>query len=150
MREVRNVSMKRKPGCSEEETWQMHETVRDAQKMLQDAQEELQHSAENMWTFRRKCKTSRTTSRISRTRRATDAGSVQRCSMNISGCGRAAAGLPTVFEDLCRRRTQFPQGTLMQKYATCKNGVRTSVQRWIKKRRVPSPVTRLARESCGS
>ena len=52
--------------------------------------------------------------------------------------------MQSVMEDWCNRRTQIPQVLLEQKYATCKHGVRASVQTLKKEagaKPVPQPVT---------
>ena len=64
-------------------------------------------------------------------RRASDAGGVQQGGANTSCCGGAAAGLESLknsgMEDRSSRHVPSEQ-----KYATCKNGLRTLAQRWKK------------------
>ena len=91
-------------------------TIKDAQTVVQDAQEEPPNNAQHVVDIQKESRSSKKKSRVLKTqtkdeRRASEAGSVQQGSANSSCCGGASAGMQTVFEDLCNRRTQFPPGT---------------------------------------
>ena len=93
-------------------------TIMDAQNMVPECQEKLQGETQKSWKLRSLRTDQALGHRQERTRRASDAASVQLGNTNNSCCGGATAGISTVFEDLWNRRTHVPPGTLKAEVRT--------------------------------